>query len=76
MLLNFTVKNVTTDALKNIYGTSTAQPKSIIGNARQRPKKTQNYLLATYVSNHTSSDRGYGVIKKNVFLAKVANRRL
>ena len=39
MLPNFTVKNVTTDALRNIYGTNTAQPKSIIGNARQRLQK-------------------------------------
>jgi hypothetical protein len=76
MLPNFIVKNVTIDAQRNIYGTNTAQPKSIIGNAKQRLKKQQKYLLVTYVANHTSSGLGYGDIKKNVFLAKEANHIL
>ena len=71
MLLNFTVKNVTIDAQRNICGTNTAQPKSTIGNARQRLKKPQNYLFVIYVVNHISSGLDYGDIKKNVFLAKL-----
>ena len=33
---NFTVKNVTIVASESFYGSNTSQPKSIIGNARQR----------------------------------------
>lgn len=66
MRKNFTVKNVIINALQNIYGYNTVQPKSIIGNHRQRTITHTENLIVIFAAKHISKGLGCGDTRRNV----------